>query len=161
MLDNHKRKALKVDLNAEEKIYFEEEFKKIKKRLDPILYGKTRSDINTTESIESLLSKFKKGDRVKYTPNHALGIEDHEDCEYGVVSSKNKKYVFVKYDHLMGVIVTGDDPGFIQLTTPENLVKVDAAKTMKSALKRIEIMKKKKALRIEKEISNTSGSARI
>jgi hypothetical protein len=39
--------------------------------------------------------KFEPGDRVIYVPNHADSIH-HEDCEFGIVSSSNSSYVFIK-----------------------------------------------------------------
>ena len=36
--------------------------------------------------------------RVAYVPTHAHGDMNHPDVEYGVVSSTNAKYVFVKFD---------------------------------------------------------------
>mgnify|MGYP006350085541 FL=1 len=46
------------------------------------------------------MSDFKRFDRVKYIPAHALGWEDHEDCEYGTVSSSGDTgLVFVKFDN--------------------------------------------------------------
>lgn len=37
------------------------------------------------------------GDLVRYIPSHANGDPTHKDCENGIVSSVNYKYVFVKY----------------------------------------------------------------
>ena len=54
---------------------------------------------------------FKKGYRVKYTPNYG-------DPEYGVVSSTNHRYVFVKYDNADCVMTTGDEPYTAQATLP-------------------------------------------
>ncbi len=45
------------------------------------------------------IANFKKGDRVTYIPTHACGNPNHPDCESGVVSSKNSKFIFVKYDN--------------------------------------------------------------
>lgn len=64
---------------------------------------------------------FKAGDKVLYIPYHAFGDESHRDCEKGVVSSKNDKFVFVKYDNAMCFMVTGDEPYTAQATDPENL----------------------------------------
>ncbi len=44
------------------------------------------------------LDKFRKGVRVVYVPTHAHQDLNHPDCEYGVVSSINDKFVFVKFD---------------------------------------------------------------
>lgn len=52
------------------------------------------------------LSEFKKGMRVRYVPSHAYRDFQHKDCQNGVVSSTNDKYVFVKHDNAMGVMVT-------------------------------------------------------
>lgn len=41
---------------------------------------------------------FHAGDRVIYVPNHAKGDTNHDDCEYGVVSSSNSRYVFVIFN---------------------------------------------------------------
>ena len=68
-------------------------------------------------------SDFKKGERVKYVPDHAHGDPAHPDCETGVVSSTNDKYVFVKYDNAACIMVTGDEPYTAQGTLPQNLVK--------------------------------------
>lgn len=65
--------------------------------------------------------EFKKGDRVRYIPAHARGVFNHPDCEDGVVSSVNEKFVFVKYDNAMGIMVTGDEPYTAAATRPEDL----------------------------------------
>jgi len=70
------------------------------------------------------LNDFNKGDRVIYIPNHANRDSKHPDCKKGCVSSKNDKYVFVKYDNLMSVMVTGDEPYTAQATRPEDLCKI-------------------------------------
>jgi hypothetical protein len=72
-----------------------------------------------------LPSDFHKGERVRYTPNHADGKTWHEDCQSGVVSSTNDKWVFVKYDNLDGRMVTGDEPYTAQATDPRNLVRFE------------------------------------
>ena len=69
-------------------------------------------------------NEFKKGQRVVYTPHHARGDVNHPDCEKGVVSSANEKFVFVKYDNAMCIMVTGDEPYTAQATLPENLTLV-------------------------------------
>ena len=71
--------------------------------------------------MTSKTEKFKKGMRVMYLPNHANGNKHHEDRQYVVVSSKNDKFVFVKYDCLACQMVTGDEPYTAQATKPENL----------------------------------------
>lgn len=40
---------------------------------------------------------FSEGDCVRYIPMHAHGDPEHEDCENGVVTSTNDKFVFVRY----------------------------------------------------------------
>jgi hypothetical protein len=70
------------------------------------------------------LKDFNKGDRVRYIPHHARGDQNHKDCKNGVVSSKNEKFVFVKYDNLMCVMTTGDEPYTAAATSPEDLIKL-------------------------------------
>jgi len=72
---------------------------------------------------------FKKGDKVRYIPNHANGDSNHEDCENGVVSSvrigaHNDYSVFVKYDNAMCIMTTGNEPYTAQSTRPDNLIKI-------------------------------------
>jgi len=55
------------------------------------------------------------GDRVIYIPTHAEGNVNHPDCEYGIVSSWNDKYVFVKY------VRNGIPQMTAQATSPEDL----------------------------------------
>ncbi len=69
------------------------------------------------------LSEFKKGDKVKYIPTHAGNDPGHKDCECGVVSSVNEKFVFVKYNNDMCIMTTGDEPYTAQATSPEDLIK--------------------------------------
>lgn len=69
-------------------------------------------------------SDFKKGERVRYIPTHAEGNGDHVDCENGVVSSVNDKCVFVKYDNLMSIMITGNEPFTAQATDPQDLIKI-------------------------------------
>lgn len=64
---------------------------------------------------------YRKGDKVRYVPNHANGDTKHPDCVNGVVSSVNEKFVFVKYDNLMCIMTTGDGPYTAQATKRENL----------------------------------------
>lgn len=40
---------------------------------------------------------FKPGDPVRYVPGHAHGDAQHPDCEAGVVTSTNPRYVFVRF----------------------------------------------------------------
>ena len=65
---------------------------------------------------------FKKGMLVRYVPTHAHGDVNHPDCQNGVVSSTNSRFVFVKYDNAVGVMVTGDEPYTSQATEPDDLV---------------------------------------
>ena len=71
----------------------------------------------------STTADFSKGERVRYLPLHADGDIRHEDCQNGVVSSTNDRWVFVKYDNLDCVMVTGDEPYTAQATDPNQLVK--------------------------------------
>jgi len=52
------------------------------------------------------IEEFNVGDVVKYVPRHAYGDETHSDCETGVVSSKNNRFVFVKYYRADGTLKT-------------------------------------------------------
>ena len=69
-------------------------------------------------------SDFKKGERVRYIPSHAGGDRFHRHCEDGAVSSINVKYVFVKYDNMIGKMTTGDEPYTSAATRPEDLIKI-------------------------------------
>ena len=69
-----------------------------------------------------ILSDCKKGMRVRYIPSHAKGVRTHPDCKSGVVSSVNHKWVFVKYDNLERIMVTGDEPYTAQATDPHDLI---------------------------------------
>lgn len=66
---------------------------------------------------------FKHGDRVRYIPNRAAGDIRHADCQDGVVSSTNEKFVFVKYNNAMCIMTTGDEPYTAQATKREDLVR--------------------------------------
>ena len=66
-------------------------------------------------------SEFQKGQRVLYVPHHAGEDLAHPDCQKGVVSSTNDKWVFVKYDNLDCVMKTGDEPYTAQATDPNDL----------------------------------------
>lgn len=68
------------------------------------------------------LDNFKKGMKVIYVPNHALGDINHVDNQFGVVSSINNKFIFVKYDCLACTMITGDEPYTAQATCVENLI---------------------------------------
>lgn len=54
-------------------------------------------------------SNFKAGDKVRYVPNHAHGDIGHKDCEDGVVTSCNEKFVFVRYGNRTGSQATSPD----------------------------------------------------
>lgn len=47
---------------------------------------------------KSSTEDFEPGDMVVYIPEHAEGDITHSDCEFGEISSKNHKFVFVKFD---------------------------------------------------------------
>ena len=64
-----------------------------------------------------------KGERVRYIPHHAHGDANHPDCQSGVISSTNDKWVFVKYDNLVCTMTTGDEPYTAQATDPNDLAK--------------------------------------
>lgn len=55
------------------------------------------------------------GESVIYVPTHANGDLNHEDCEYGKISSFNDKFIFVKY------IRNGIFQQTAQATRPEDL----------------------------------------
>lgn len=57
------------------------------------------------------LTKENIGSKVTYIPLHANGNAQHEDCEGGVISSWNDKFIFVNYG-----------TGHSQATRPEDLV---------------------------------------
>ena len=71
----------------------------------------------------SNVSDFKHGDKVRYVPSHAHGDAKHKDCQNGVVSSTNEKWVFVKYDNSMCIMTTGDESYTAAATNPEDLIK--------------------------------------
>ena len=74
---------------------------------------------------ESRQDPFRKGERVRYVPTHARGDTHHKDCEDGVVSSIGRTgTVFVKYDCLLGVGITGDEPWTAKGTRPDDLVRI-------------------------------------
>jgi len=54
-------------------------------------------------------------ERVIYVPKHAKKNLTHSDCEHGVVSSFNDKFIFVKY------IRNGILQSTAQATSPEDL----------------------------------------
>jgi hypothetical protein len=43
------------------------------------------------------LADFRRGDRVRYIPNHAHGDSHHPDCQTGTVTSVSVMYVFVRF----------------------------------------------------------------
>lgn len=68
-------------------------------------------------------SDFKHGDLVTYIPTHTCRNEKHGDCQNGVVSSINEKFVFVKYDNAVMAMITGDEPYTAAATRSEDLIK--------------------------------------
>ena len=48
-------------------------------------------------NTKKTVNDFKAGQNVTYIPNHADNDTGHPDCEEGQVTSKNDKYVFVKF----------------------------------------------------------------
>lgn len=50
-------------------------------------------------NTEKTVDDFKVGQRVRYIPNHAYNQLDHEDVEHGIVTSRNKHYVFVRFQN--------------------------------------------------------------
>jgi hypothetical protein len=62
----------------------------------------------------SLSERYPDGLRVRYVPHHAHGDKNHPDCEDGIVSSCNAKYVFVRYGGRLSGIATD----------PEDLVRL-------------------------------------
>lgn len=78
-------------------------------------------------------NKFKKGVRVVYVPTHAFDDIEHKDCERGVVSSVNEKYVFVKFDpkFMRVTYITGDEDVTAQACRPEDLLTEEEAAFIK------------------------------
>ena len=81
--------------------------------------------------------KFRKGKRVVYVPTHAHQNFNHPDCERGVVSSVNDKFVFVKFDieayNNHGTkfdvkMMTGDEDYTAQACDPRDLFTEEEAK---------------------------------
>lgn len=62
--------------------------------------------------------------RVRYIPAHANGYPNHKDCEDGVVSSTNDRFVFVKYDNAVQKMITGNEPYTSQATDPKDLIHI-------------------------------------
>lgn len=44
------------------------------------------------------LEDAKTGQPVLYVPNHAQNDVNHHDCERGIVTSKNDKFIFVDFE---------------------------------------------------------------
>lgn len=88
--------------------------------IDLLSEPETNKLLNADTVMET--KDFVKGEKVKYIPNHAEGNPKHPDCQNGVVSSINDTFVFVKYDNLMGIMITGDEPYTAQATKPEDLI---------------------------------------
>lgn len=65
---------------------------------------------------------FKKGDRVRYIPSHAKGDGSHKDCQEGVVKRVTDEWVFVIYDNLMCIMVTGEEKYTAAATDPRDLI---------------------------------------
>lgn len=65
---------------------------------------------------------FKKGQRVRHIPFHANRDKDHPHCEDGVASLVNEEWVFVKYDNIMCIMMTGDEPYAAQVTNLNDLI---------------------------------------
>lgn len=57
-----------------------------------------RREMANGKSRQMNLSDIENGQRVAYVPTHAKGNLSHKDVEWGKVSSKNDKYVFVRFD---------------------------------------------------------------
>lgn len=74
------------------------------------------------------IAEFSKGMRVRYVPGHAHHDVNHEDCEDGVVSSRNDGgVVFVKYDNpIIPYMKTGDEAYTAESTNPRDLVPLDS-----------------------------------
>ena len=75
------------------------------------------------------MKRFKKGVRVIYVPTHVNGDINHKDCECGVVSSVNDRFVFVKFDPkcLRVRYITGDEDITAQSCRPDDLIREDEA----------------------------------
>lgn len=67
------------------------------------------------------LNDFEPGNRVAYVPTHAHHDLKHKDVERGVVSSRNHKFVFVKYYPALERL--GWEGCTSQATNPTELVK--------------------------------------
>lgn len=68
------------------------------------------------------VSDFKSGDAVRYVPLHAEGKLNHPDCESGIVSSTNSKYVFVKFQKQIERFSGDMDAVTAQSCDPEDLI---------------------------------------
>jgi len=68
------------------------------------------------------LADIKPKMRVAYVPHHAAKDINHPDVEFGLVSSTNSKYVFVKFDKQLGQF--GWDGTTSQSCSPDDLMEV-------------------------------------
>lgn len=68
------------------------------------------------------LEDAKEQGTVAYVPTHANGDIKHADVEYGHVSSKNSKFVFVKFDKSVNKL--GWSETTAQACSPDDLVLV-------------------------------------
>ena len=68
---------------------------------------------------KNTLRDFHKGQRVQYVTTYA---GETLRPAYGVVSSKNDWFVFVKFDNTVMRMVTGDEPYTAQACLPEDLI---------------------------------------
>jgi hypothetical protein len=57
----------------------------------------------------AMAERFPEGKRVRYIPAHAHGDPNHPDCEDGIVSTTNDKFVFVRYGGRAHGIATDPD----------------------------------------------------
>ncbi|MFA5132823.1 MAG: hypothetical protein WC444_05880 [Candidatus Paceibacterota bacterium] len=65
-------------------------------------------------------SDFEPGLSVIYIPHHAKGDKLHKDCERGIITSTNSKYVFVRFYHCYdGVCILNPTP---QACDPDMLI---------------------------------------
>ncbi len=68
------------------------------------------------------LEEAREQARVAYIPKHAGNDINHEDVEFGRISSKNKKFVFVKFDKSVQRIGWGETTA--EACYPEDLIYV-------------------------------------
>jgi len=69
-------------------------------------------------TITDFINKEKR--RVAYVPTHAFGDMKHPDVQYGVISSINQKFVFVKFDKQVNSL--GWEGTTSQACLPESLI---------------------------------------